>query len=536
MAQCDNTLLRIEGNGPLVFKGSVSDTDQIYAARLLLSSKTGAAFLLKPTSLVDAQTNRFILAGKIELPATIRIEKGNSAEVIVSVPRPPAPGRYKGELHLRQEGDTCQWTIPLLVDFHGASEGFDIPQDDEQLTIQTCPVSWFARLLPSRIQQQGLSFRVENKSLYPAQIERIAISLKGVSSQRVLSEADFEPSNIGQELAPSEMRTLQLSLKKGIDLPPDEYKGQLQLYLKAQPEPLKATVSIFRRSSVGWALFLILLGIFVGRMLKDLDKASAQMALIDQLFRGRRKITTLADATAKWHLEDECEALEAEINTAAGEEAQKAVAQKLATLENKIAQIRQLDQIRERLSSAGNTVPPPIVAQMDRLRDAILRDDEAAITAAEAALNQLLAEKPASRGSRGLESTLEQAEMPENFTVKKKVVAVLPKAKTFWKLAEKHFSKVLALISGIRVTARLRYALFRPLAALLALAFFTLFGFQEIYVNGSGNFGAEGAYDYLKLFFWGTISDVASRSLVGNSGLQKFMGKTEPDPKPEPEG
>lgn len=56
---------------------------------------------------------------------------------------------------------------------------------------------------------------------------------------------------------------------------------QKPLYLKEQPEPLKANASIFRWSAVGWTLLLVLLGIFVGRMLKDLDKASGQMALID---------------------------------------------------------------------------------------------------------------------------------------------------------------------------------------------------------------------------------------------------------------
>lgn len=537
MAQCD-TLLHVEGGGTLVFSGTVGDTDQVYNARLLLGSKAGCVVQSKTTSLVDAQTSRFILAGKIEVPATIGIEKEGSAEVIVSVPRPSAPGRYLGALHLRQQGGNCQWTIPLRLDFRDATEIFDIPQDDEQLSIQTSPPSWLDGWLPSRIQQRGLSFRVENKSLYPAQIERIAVSLKGVSTQRALSETDFDMANMGPALAPKELRTLQLSLKKGIDLPPDEYKGLIQLYLKEQPEPLKANASIFRRSAVGWALLLVLLGIFVGRMLKDLDKASGQMTLIDRLFRGRRKIASIADPTAKWQLEDECDTLEEAINSLEGEEAKTLVEQNLTTLESKISQIRHIDQIREDLLANGATIPPPILKQMHLLRDAILKGEAAAISEAKGKLDQLLAEQT----ETGLESAQERGSKRMAFppteaaALQKKGAAKHHKTKTFWQKAETYLEHVLAFLSGIRVTARVRYALFRPLAALMALGFFTLLGFQEIYVNGSTSFGSEGAFDYLKLLFWGTISDVASRSLVGGERLKKFMGEPETAPKPEAEG
>lgn len=537
MAQCD-TLLRVEGDGILIFSGTVGDTDQVYAARLLLVSNAGCVVESKATSLVDPQTNRFILAGKIEVPATIAIEKGSNAEVIVSVPRPSAPGRYTGTLNLHHQGSKCQWTIPLRLDFRDATEIFDIPQDDEQLSIQTSPPSWFDWLLPSRIQQRGLSFRVENKSHYPAQIERVAVSLKGVSTQRALSETDFDMANMGPALAPKEMRTLQLSLKKSLDLPADEYKGLIQLYLKEQPEPLKANASIFRRSAVGWALLLVLLGIFVGRMLKDLDKASGQMALIDRLFRARRKIASLADATDKGQLGDECDALEEAINSIEGEDAKTLVEQKLATLESKIAQIRYIDQVRERLLAEGAAIPLPILKQMRLLRDAILEGEDAAISEAKGKLDQLLAEQT----EIGLESAQKGGSKrmafppTEAVVLHKKSAAKHHKPKTFWQKAESYLLKVLAFLSGIRVTARLRYALFRPLAALLALGFFTLLGFQEIYVNGSTSFGSEGAFDYLKLFFWGTISDVASRSLVGGERLKKFMGEPESEPKPEPEG
>ena len=50
-----------------------------------------------------------------------------------------------------------------------------------------------------------------------------------------------------------------------------------------------------------------------------------------------------------------------------------------------------------------------------------------------------------------------------------------------------------------------------------------LLGFNEIYINGGETFGAEGIMDYLKLFLWGVVSDVFSRSLTSDDLVGGFM-------------
>ena len=95
-----------------------------------------------------------------------------------------------------------------------------------------------------------------------------------------------------------------------------------------------------------------------------------------------------------------------------------------------------------------------------------------------------------------------------------------------WEKFQNQVLRFLNFVSGIKVSARVRYGLFRPIIGLTTFIVLVLLGFQEIYIDGGATFGAEGVYDYLKLFLWGIISDVFSRSLAGSdAGVQRLMSK-----------
>jgi hypothetical protein len=74
-------------------------------------------------------------------------------------------------------------------------------------------------------------------------------------------------------------------------------------------------------------------------------------------------------------------------------------------------------------------------------------------------------------------------------------------------------AKVLALLSGLHVTADVRYWLVRPVLSLALIALLLLLGMQTLYVHDGSTFGAAGLYDYLGLLLWGMSADVAQRTL-----------------------
>ena len=90
---------------------------------------------------------------------------------------------------------------------------------------------------------------------------------------------------------------------------------------------------------------------------------------------------------------------------------------------------------------------------------------------------------------------------------------------------ESFFFRAMQWISGVSMSARFLYGFIRPLVTLATFIVLLLLGFDEIYVNGGETFGAAGIMDYLKLFLWGVVSDVFSRSLTSDDLVGGFIGK-----------
>ena len=517
-AQCDS-VLQIGGKKQLVLKSTGGESPQA-TGYVELSSIKGGDLLVKLINVKDAQIEQ---SHTVNYTEVLNLKPNDTRDLAVTIPLPEAAGLYVGTLLIVDTNGKCTWSVPVRLDTRAAGEDYEIPQDDQNVVVNTVPPSWFASLLPSKISQKGISFRISNKSAYPGAITRISLSLRGTNSQKALTEEDFELNTEDLNLAPKELRVFQFSPKPSTKIGADEYKGQLQVYLEDRVEPLTEAVTFNRRSSVGWALVLIMLGIFVGRLLKDLNRAAPQLDLMDRLVKNKLKLADVLDAPAKQALQREYAEIEKDLDDVIGEDGKESLMARIVALETKIKRLFAWQERRSTLlKTFSNNLPSWAEEGLQTLRQAIFSNDNDAYEQAKANLEQQSLQTQGLIGSRNLESLEPAAPILTNPVPAPQAEA--PKSPTIWQKIETFLLKALALLSGNTITARTRYFLFRPFASLIALIFFTLFGLQEIYINGSPTFGVEGVYDYLKLFFWGTISDVVSRSLVGNPQLGQLAG------------
>ncbi|MCO6487666.1 MAG: hypothetical protein J5I98_04570 [Phaeodactylibacter sp.] len=536
--QCDTSVLRVERNGqPVRFSVLLGDSAARLNDFIRVSSPAGGAFEAEAGGLRDERTGKTIPASHIRLaPTAFTVAKGDTEEVGLEVAPIGEAGLFAGQLFITHPADSCHLAVPIELEVVRAGQ-LTVLEPDRNLEVKVVSPSWLNGLIPRKIRHQGLVFRVENHGASAVTIDRFSLSLKGQSTEQALTEKDVSWQGEEKAIGPESIQTIRLSLNKDAKLDADEYKGFLRIHFEGALKPITLPVTLYARVGVGGAILVLLLGIFVGRMMKDVNKAGDQLEVMGRFIPIRARVEKMDHEPTRNLLIAEMNELEAEINKVADSAGREAVEKKLDVLDRKVAQLQQMfrlfsdteDRMKKMDLDAG--LYNEIVDKFLLLRTAILegKDEESKKVLADiqSAIGKMGASRDVTRGSSGGIGAAVQAEMAKlNEALEDKGGETKPAVLSWGDRAGKWALRILDLIAGVKVTARVRYGLFRPLVALAAFLVIVLLGFQEIYVNGGDTFGLEGVYDYLKLFLWGIVSDVFSRTLIGNSSVESFMGKS----------
>lgn len=534
--QCGASIIQAGNNGqPARFSVLLEDGAATLNDFIRVSSPNGGAFEVEADGLRDERTGKTIPASRITLAQTaFTIAKGDTEELGLEIDTIEEAGLFAGQLFITHPADSCHLAVPIELEVVRAGQ-LTVLEPDQNLEVKFVSPSWLNGLIPRKIRHQGLVFRVENHGASTVTISRFTLSLKGQSTEQALTEKDVSWQGEEKAIGPESIQTIRLSLNKGAKLDADEYKGLLRIHFEGALKPITLPVTLYARVGVGGAILVLLLGIFVGRMMKDVNKAGDQLEAMGRFIPIRARVEKMDHEPTRNLLIAEMNELEAEINKVADSAGREAVEKKLDVLDRKVAQLQQMFRLfsdtEERMKKLNldEDLYNEIVDKFLLLRTAILEgnDEESKKVLADiqSAIGKMGASRDVSRGSsRGIGAAV-QAEMARlNEALEDKGGETKPAELTWREQAGKWALRILDLIAGVKVTARVRYGLFRPLVALAAFLVIVLLGFQEIYVNGGDTFGLEGVYDYLKLFLWGIVSDVFSRTLIGNSSVEGFMG------------
>lgn len=613
-ASCDEAsktkLLSFEPQDPninlnVAWKKEASDSN--YTASLDLISAKGGTFTLQAGSLVDPVTNGRISSTKITLSPSITLEKGKLQELEIKFPVPPSPGNYQGNLRIyhteiRQpkapeasqssESDTsssdstaqttpppppakpdtivCSWTINVQLNAY-ESGGVQILGGEQEVTVNTVSESWLNFILSSA-QSEDIDLNVKNTGLSPITVKDFSINLKGKQSNQYLKKNSLILVDSNAVIQPGTELPVSFMFNEDVDIAEDAYQGKISLtFPERGNETVSASYLVNRKMGVLGALLTLILGVLVGRMMKDVEKPEAQeqIKLLEQLVPLRAQVADMEDKVAKGKMLAELKAVEKKINNVKDEAVKQEVTAQIPVLDNKIRQLVEWQalwhRVDEKLGSAfkrESAEGSELYDQVNDVRDAILsgkaEDVKSGLARVGGLMEKIRTETTTARSADdmfGPEEGEEEATGPTisgpkkdggilesiseiNLTIDQKAEKDDPTAVakvTFWSKAEDILFKVMNFLTGFQANARVRYALFRPIAMIVAFTVILLLGFQQIYVGDGGSanatFGSDGIYDYLKLFLWGLVSDVFSRSVFSAkstefSGASSFKAPT----------
>lgn len=508
-----------------------------------LKSNKDTTYSLSVTSLTDDETTASIPAANVSLSSSIvSLEAGKTQEIKIEVTGVRDAGHYVGTLQIVQQGEatSCFRELPLIVDVKVPGQ-ISILDTDQALIIKTVEKSWMMGLLPRNIRQEGLFVRVENKGPASVSFDGFSLSLKGSNTQHPISKLDVIWENPDEVIPPGGIATMRFIFTDSARnvLQPDEYSGSLRLHAKNFPSTLSVGITMFSRTGVLGALLALLLGILVGRMLKSVNNNQEQIELMKKFVPLRDSIREVSEESTKAKLLAEADLIEKQINKVKGADQAPQVEAMIEPLNWKVTQIKTLDKTYAELATKFKTKKistakqTPVLTELNKTTNAILAGDQAAVTegykgirnTAEAALGgqksrnlgETTVDPALVEEMKGIESLLQQGEV-------KMTLPTGPVEKTFLQKFEDWFFRIFSMIGGMGTSARVRFGLFRPMVGLITFLVVLMIGFQEIYLNGGDTFGAEGLYDHLKLFVWGVVSDIFSRTLTDENTVASLKG------------
>lgn len=566
--QCpdQNQVLDFGGKSPSVEISKAWDADNSgYSYDLELYSPSGGSFTFKALALRDKDIGEKIDESQIDISMYgSSIEPGTSEEVEIKIAALTTPGNYEGKFYIYQidPQDTsdsktpiCTWEVPIAVRlFEQAKVAI---KNTGAITVNTVPKSWLNFILPTSIKGEGFTVNVKNEGMTTVEIEDYSLFLQGSQNSNSLGDEQLylDTAESVTKILPGRTEKLAFEFNKKSKVEIDTYSGDVNLHLKGRGETISTPVSINRRMGVAWALFALFLGIFVGRMIKDVNKEESQeqIRLIEQFIPMRAQVANIEDKVAKSKLLVQLRDLESQINQVGNNADAKAkVETQLPVLSKRVNQIVEWEglwfRVEENMKNANvkssSAIAGNMLEEINQVRDLILagKDEEVKVGlgkvqslmgAIQAKTTKSRSLSPIEEGgeaiappkeSPGILLSIEELNMSIDDKIKETGSAAAPSKPTFWQKVEDFFFKAMNFLTGFRVNARVRYALFRPLAMLVAFTVLLLMGFQEIYVNGAADFGVAGIYDYLKLFLWGVVSDVFSRSFLGTGQMDVIKG------------
>lgn len=533
-AQCDSLL----SFRPAHIQGTLDGQPGNFSGLIILKSQAGAELTATAGPLADEAGGQFIPPDNISLSAhSLSIGAGKTASLIFSAENVSQPGRYAGVLELGQKDGSCQWEIPITLAISREGQ-VQIQEDGKALSLKTVAPSWLNFLLPPSIRQEGINFRVENEGPGAVTMDSFSLVLIGENTQDALTESFVSWENADKNLHASELEMLSFRFQgeKEQKLKPDLYQGELRVYFRDYPAPLSLPVTLAARAGSFWVLVALLLGIVLGRLIKDLNRAQGQISLVRRLLPLRTQVEQLADKLARKQLWDELSRLETEINSVFSDEAREEVEKKFAPLEKKIQQARELDALFERMQEQYKTAEPePEVKQQASQQFRLVRDMILDGKEAEAMEGLKKLDSMASAQAEKSKGFFDEAVAPAAEAMKQQFAKLIqslqepgPAQQEAGKepgMMEKFFFRAMQVLSGVKISARVRYGLIRPLVSLATFAVLLLLGLNEIYIQAGDTFGSEGLLDYLKVFLWGVVSDVFSRSLTSDEAVASFIGK-----------
>jgi hypothetical protein len=372
-------------------------------------------------------------------------------------------------------------------------------------------------LLPESTRINRLQLQFDNPAADSAQILNTATVVQGSFTRYQLTDA-FAIAPGAQTLAANQIVSLPLTLKRSA-MPPDQYSGAVYLTLANQTNRLALPVNLSVRGGPLLPLFILLVGIVLGRLFKYMQEQGGPQA------ETRKQVYQLEADLKEAHPDDQkllADKVTQTRNLVYRHQLEAANTQ-ITVVRSRLDVLTQLRSLETRLAVQAKNdeyVPEEAIEQINLIRSEIEQGLDAK---ARETLDQLIstmdsaAPKGGSDDSEQIQSTLRGA--GANLDRNARNLAIAPRPQTW----VDQMQRVLIDLSGLSdlVRAEATYWFVRPLLYGVLLVGLTIVGLNTLYIEKGETLGARPLSDYLGLLLWGLSADVASRSLSGLQGQKE---------------
>ena len=181
-SQCDTVLDKSSLAAGIHIKGISNGQPGNFPMPFTLTSPGGGQLQLTSQALRNPANGDFIPAENIKFnKSLIPMGKGKTVEVVVAAVNIAKPGIYKGNMVIEQPGTDCQWLVPMSLTVHAANQ-ITLLETDQALNLKMVSPSWFNGILPPRLNNKSINFRVENTGTTPIEMSDFSMTLKGTET------------------------------------------------------------------------------------------------------------------------------------------------------------------------------------------------------------------------------------------------------------------------------------------------------------------------------------------------------------------
>ncbi|MEL7340359.1 MAG: hypothetical protein AAGM67_07740, partial [Bacteroidota bacterium] len=351
-----------------------------------LQSNQDTTYEFVVTSLVDEMNNSIIAPADVNLSTQdSELLEDRVTEFSVTISSVAAPGRYVGKIQILQKGgqeNDCYLEKELVLEVYQQSM-MTVEDTDLSQVVKTVRKSTLEYLLPKKIRQSEISFIVHNDGATPVTFDEYSFILKGDGTKITLTDEDVVWLDQGATIAPRSQMVMRFSIPDTTrrKLEADEYRGAILLNPSHIPDSLSVGLTLYSRTGVLGAIIALLIGILVGRMIKSVNNNQAQMEAMGQFIPIRDSLRTIEEAEAKKVLQEEADAIEAQINEMKGNEGVPELEQSMKLLTWKITEMNELEEEYRKQSErfVTHTIQPanqkPVLDALNITKAAILAGD-----------------------------------------------------------------------------------------------------------------------------------------------------------------
>jgi hypothetical protein len=497
-------------DNPLVIRGRLDGQTNSFSGNVRLTVTGGDATdlrLLASDLQHDGQSTLRLDRSFITIPAGVNLSAGQPRDVRITVNNLNRPGVYSGVLKFLVPGQLEPDALVIPIEIHlGAAPKVTPVTPTLSWQVVRCShwldcrlATWF---LPASVVEDNWEVWLDNQTAQAVDVIDGVTVLRGLRGGHT-ARADDVLLAVPQTLPANKVEPVAVAINRQ-RLAPDNYQGTLRFKLATQDEPVLVTTNIDVRQGPFWALVVVVLGILLGRLVRDMETpaARAQVKLMPDYLRLRAAANDLKEAEARTDALGQLDAFKQRLEK--GKETEEVLSAALQTIDARIKFYASLETLADSLNArlkgrlADQFAAARKTARDGRQSDAEQYYAEIRQTIAEAAEDGSLSGGPRETVEKEL-AALQESMMG--------LATAVQTRRTSLGL------RLLSWVSGIRLNADTRFWIVRPILSLALLILLVLWGMQQLYVTAGATFGAAGVYDYTGLLLWGLTADVVSRSL-----------------------